>query len=178
MSDADTNNPTGKGMAWLRERIVEHPPGHGGYLEAVGVNGRLRLYSDRLVISRRRTGALTLLTVGLHGEKTIPITQITGVELRKPNIMIRGYFRISTTGRDPNGGAAEAAGDDNAVLLKRAQLKPFVAVHDALIERIGRPAGASSISIADEIEKLAGLRDRGILSPAEFEARKQALLNG
>ena len=33
-------------------------------------------------------------------------------------------------------------------------------------------------SIADEIEKLAGLRDRGILSQAEFEAQKAALLRG
>jgi len=35
---------------------------------------------------------------------------------------------------------------------------------------------AGSSSIADEIEKLAALRDRGVISAAEFEAQKARLL--
>ncbi|MGF1656105.1 MAG: SHOCT domain-containing protein [Verrucomicrobiales bacterium] len=34
------------------------------------------------------------------------------------------------------------------------------------------------MSISDEIVKLADLRDRGILSPAEFEQAKKRVLNG
>lgn len=36
--------------------------------------------------------------------------------------------------------------------------------------------GTSQTSTADEIEKLAGLRDRGVISPEEFEAKKTQLL--
>lgn len=38
---------------------------------------------------------------------------------------------------------------------------------------IGRPGGPS---LADELAKLADLRDRGVLTPEEFEARKRKLL--
>jgi hypothetical protein len=34
-----------------------------------------------------------------------------------------------------------------------------------------------SVSVADELEKLAALRDRKVISSAEFEARKTQLLD-
>jgi len=37
-------------------------------------------------------------------------------------------------------------------------------------------AGASAVSVADELEKLAGLRAKGIITPAEFEQQKARLL--
>lgn len=37
-------------------------------------------------------------------------------------------------------------------------------------------APASARSIVDEVEKLAGLRDRGVLTHAEFQSQKTALL--
>lgn len=41
---------------------------------------------------------------------------------------------------------------------------------------LGRPSGGTSA--ADELAKLADLRDRGVLTPEEFEARKQRVLEG
>src|SRR5262249_42167202 len=43
-----------------------------------------------------------------------------------------------------------------------------------------RSSGASSggVAVADELAKLAALRDRGILSDAEFETQKARLLGG
>lgn len=43
---------------------------------------------------------------------------------------------------------------------------------------IGRPTAAGAVSVAEEIEKLAGLRERGVLTAEEFEARKRRLLEG
>jgi len=37
-------------------------------------------------------------------------------------------------------------------------------------------SGGSSVSVADELEKLAGLRDKGIISQAEFDTQKARLL--
>lgn len=42
--------------------------------------------------------------------------------------------------------------------------------------RIGQPAGAAPVSVADELRKLAELRDAGIVTPEEFEAKKADLL--
>jgi hypothetical protein len=41
-----------------------------------------------------------------------------------------------------------------------------------------RQAAGTGTSTADELERLAGLRDQGVLSPEEFEAQKAKLLAG
>jgi hypothetical protein len=38
------------------------------------------------------------------------------------------------------------------------------------------PATSSNPSIPEQLEQLAGLRDRGVISAAEFEAKKAQLL--
>jgi hypothetical protein len=38
------------------------------------------------------------------------------------------------------------------------------------------PASSSNPSIPEQLEQLAGLRDRGVISAAEFEAKKAQLL--
>ena len=51
-------------------------------------------------------------------------------------------------------------------------------------DRIGAEAreaagsGAGPLSVAEQLEKLADLRDRGAITPAEFEAQKARLLGG
>jgi len=40
----------------------------------------------------------------------------------------------------------------------------------------GAPAAAAGPSVADELEKLDGLRQRGVLTDAEFESQKRTLL--
>jgi hypothetical protein len=56
-------------------------------------------------------------------------------------------------------------------------------IHTAIQERLqtgpGMATGAASrgpIDIAEQLEKLADLRDRGVLTDAEFEDQKQRLL--
>jgi Short C-terminal domain len=42
---------------------------------------------------------------------------------------------------------------------------------------IGRPQGTAQVNIADELTKLAQLRDTGVLSPEEFDQAKAKLLS-
>lgn len=145
-------------------------------MEAVGNNGRMILGDGTLTISRKGTGLLTALNLGLQGDKVIQLNQITAVELRPPGLMTSGYIRLSINGRDPVGGLMEAVKDENAVLLTKDQLADFEALKDAVLARIGRAAGQPASSAADEIEKLAALRDRGILTDDEFNQKKRQLL--
>jgi hypothetical protein len=145
-------------------------------MEAVGNNGRMTIDGDRLIISRKGTGLLTAMNLGLQGDKIIPISQITAVELRPPGALTAGYFRLSINGRDPIGGLTEAVRDENAVLMSKPALAAFEALRDTLMEKIGRPTAVSAMSVADEIEKLAALRDKGILTEEEFTAKKRQLL--
>ena len=147
-----------------------------GNMEAIGNNGRMILGETTLTISRKGTGFLTAMNLGLQGDKVIPLSQITAVELRPPGALTNGYIRLSINGRDPMGGLMEAVKDENAVILASHALPAFEALKNAVIERMGKPAAQSGPSAADEIEKLAALRDRGVLTEEEFAAKKRQLL--
>ncbi len=173
----------------LKPRIERSRPGLAGAqaqplwtlseveMEAIGNNGRMRIEGDKLVISRKGTGMLTALNLGLQGDKIISLSQITAVELRPPGAFTTGYFRLSINGRDPIGGVTEAVRDENAVLFTKNSLASFERLQQELIGRIGKStSGPAAASVADELEKLAGLRDRGILTDAEFASEKKKLL--
>ena len=71
----------------------------------------------------------------------------------------------------------EAVKDENTVLLGKESLGAFEALKRALVEHISKPpAPAAAVSEADEIAKLAALRDRGVLTEEEFSAKKRQLL--
>lgn len=65
-----------------------------------------------------------------------------------------------------------------AYVIKRGELKAAAAAEQAA--KLGG-AGAGSASTESEklanLEKLASLRDRGVLTPAEFEQKKKELLS-
>lgn len=63
-----------------------------------------------------------------------------------------------------------------AVGAARWAIRPTVAAPRELKAEVPSPAPAASV--ADELDKLAGLRDRGELSPIEFEQQKARLLGG
>ncbi len=147
-------------------------------MEAIGNNGRMILQGDNVVISRRGTGLLTALNQGMQGDKTIPIRNITAVQLKAPGLTT-GYLQLSLNGRDTPGGAYAAVKDENTVLFSGSQHKIFEAFRKELQSRVDQPVRSpSSASVADEIEKLASLRDRGLLTDEEFQEQKQQLLKG
>jgi hypothetical protein len=47
---------------------------------------------------------------------------------------------------------------------------------EAAFQEYVRQTAGTSASTADELEKLAGLRDRGVITPEEFDAKKASLL--
>ena len=55
-------------------------------------------------------------------------------------------------------------------------LQSAQAADEAMRAYIQSAAASSTANTADELHKLADLRDRGILSPAEFEAQKAKVL--
>ena len=146
-------------------------------MEATGTNGRISISGESVIISRKGTGLLTAINQGLQGDKTIPIRHITALQFKEPGTFTVGYLRLSIQGRDPVGGALEAARDENAILFEKSQKLQIVAIRDALQEKINAgPTIGGTSSAADEIEKFASLRDRGLLTEEEFQAKKRQLL--
>jgi|SRR5690606_17270922 len=146
---------------------------------AKGVGDILEVYQDRVVIKRK--GVMNLLIHGLKGDKEILIEAITSVQFKKAGTFTNGYLQFGILGgNEGTGGLFQATQDENTVVFTAPQQTDFEKAKqliDELRARARSSSGASGqVSAADEIEKLARLRDEGVLTEEEFQAKKRALL--
>jgi Domain of unknown function (DUF4429) len=149
-------------------------------IEASGMNGRLRIDGEALIIDHKR-GLLTVIGMGIQGERRILLRNITSVQLAKANIITNGYIRFTFHGgSDRPYGITEAGSDPNCVIFAWSANRQFesfkIAIEKAISAERERNSNLSRGSIADEIEKLLRLRDRGIISEQEFQDQKSRLL--
>lgn len=121
-------------------------------------------------------------------EKTIPIRQITSIEVKAPSTFV-GFIQFSIAGGKVNdssytvtGGAFAAVTDENSVtfldpkcysvaLKIKEHIESWKPESSATIE-----APVAALSTADELLKFAELLDRGLLTRAEFDQKKKQLL--
>ncbi len=144
---------------------------------------------DGHFITIRHTGALGRITVG-KGDKRIPITSITAVQIKPAGAMVNGYIQFTLSGgNEKRSGFGtqtfDAAGDENSVIFTKNQEEDFVklrdAVEKAMIERSGpqvivsAPAGPSKL---EQLKQLGELRDAGVLTTEEFEVEKGKIMSG
>jgi uncharacterized membrane protein YhaH (DUF805 family) len=149
----------------------------GGVMGVQGDNGAMRIVGDKLVISRKGTGFLSAVSVGLQSDKYINISDIAVVDLRPPGPLTIGYIRLSLKGKSPVGGLIEAMHDENAVTFSPYALRSFERFRDELILLVDAPtAELSTLPTADELEKLFSLKEKGVLNDEEFKTLKAKLI--
>ena len=148
---------------------------------ARGSNGELELRSDRLVIRRR--GALSLVTHGLQGEKEIYLHRITSIQFKAGGTFTKGYIQFAFEGgHEAKRGIFEATGDENTVFFTAAQQPDFIAIKNAIDQRLAAlrapspPPTAMVGGAIESLERLAELRARGLLTDEEFALAKRKLL--
>jgi hypothetical protein len=154
-------------------------------MEVKGVNGTVRFDGHTVTIVRGR------FMPGKQGkgQKAIPVHSISAVQLKPPGLtglggsieftIPGGVERGSRRGRDKG-----AKHDENTVTFYRQHANAFEQLRDAVqaaIAGLHAPSASPSPpapagSVADELTKLVGLRDAGVLSDAEFDAQKAKLL--
>jgi hypothetical protein len=142
-------------------------------------SGHVRLWEDRVEISRDgKFGSLT--QYGHLGDKTIFIRDITAVEFKAAGLVVGGHIRFSFVGgQEVAGKLITATNDENKVFFSRGQQPEFERLRDEIMSRMARaraPQAAATGSVADELAKLAALRDQGLLTPSEFADQKKRLL--
>jgi len=137
-------------------------------------------------VSIRRTGFLARSTVG-KGEKRIPLASITAVQWKPAGPLVNGFIQFTVGGGNERRSAfgsqtTSAAKDENSVVFTRAQMAAFsglrAAIEQAMAER-GRPAAPAGAATSDpmaQLRQLAELRDSGVLTVSEFEAKKAEIL--
>ena len=144
--------------------------------EYKGYNGTIILTDAGVIIKR---GAKGFLLGGgmLRGDKTIPYTSIVAVQLKKAG-MVAGYLQLTLKGgSEAKSGLMQSTTDENTVNFHSRKNKDFLEAKEKIEARISQTSGSQqSRSSADELEKLAALKEKGILSQAEFDNEKAKIL--
>ena len=144
--------------------------------EYKGYNGTIILTDAGVIIKR---GAKGFLLGGgmLRGDKTIPYTSIVAVQLKKAG-MTAGYLQLSLKGgSEAKSGLMQSTTDENTVNFHARKNKDFLEAKEKIEARISQSSGSQqSHSGADELEKLAELKEKGIITEEEFAAKKKQLL--
>jgi hypothetical protein len=162
----------------MREKLYPTAPAEPYLMEAVGVNGSLQLFENKVKIIRR--GFLAFASQGLKGDKEIMIHQISSLQMKMPGF-VNGYLQIAFLGGQENkAGVFDATNDENTIMFSASQQASFIQIKKEIENKIVAQRQpqmiVSASSGADEIEKLASLRDKGIITDSEFQAKKRQLL--
>ena len=155
-------------------------------MEAKGIDGQLLLLEDGIRIKRREK--TEYLARGLKGDKVIPYSQISSIEFRKAGMLANGCIQfLLLFERKSKEGVGNATLSENTVMFKPAQQPAFdriktaietkMAVAKTAAVRVTIPRVApQTIPYIEELEKLASLRDRGVITDDEFTAKKRQIL--
>jgi hypothetical protein len=117
-------------------------------------------------------------TSGLKGEKALKIEMITSVQLIPASTIKAGFLQFSIPGSKDVRGKYMAA-DENTVMFSKKEQHMAEEIKNLIENRSQTKVSStpsSSPSLADELKKLAELKNAGILSQEEFDAQKKKLL--
>lgn len=142
--------------------------------EYKGINGTLVL-TDRTVIIKRGAKGFIYGGMMLRGDKTIPYGSIVAVQLKLGKMLSGGYIQLSLMGgSEAKGGIWQAVTDENSISFNRKLNPNFQEAKELIEQRIQKSNG--QISEADDLEKYAKLRDKGVITETEFQAKKKQIL--
>ena len=167
------------------EYIPENPDKDlpdGAIYQLKGYNGQLYVYEDKLIIERK--GFFGMVTNGLAGSKTIPMSSIQNIQLKKAGALFNGFIQFGVLGGiEKQNGITGAINDENSVVFledcneRATEIKNYI--EKIILSRNNNHSNISqseNFSAADEILKLKQLLDMGILTQDEFDAKKKQLL--
>lgn len=169
----------GRSKSRYERRLAEERL-NDGMCVASGPYGSIVVTPAQVVM--RPKGMRSKLYQGIKGDKQIDIHQISSVQFKSAGLF-PGYIQFAFIGgREAKGGVADLSKDENAMMFKGGDEAAFRMAKD-LIDRHRAAARTASIpsvaptSALDELEKLAGMRDRGVVTEEEFQAKKRQLLD-
>jgi len=148
-------------------------------MRAEGISANLLLLDDRVRIQRREEK--TFPHQGFRGNRDILFSQIASIRLKKATTMGSGFIQFLLSGRNESGNH-DAARDENTVMFRGAHQVEFDGIKAAIEMKmttartmVARPQPRAA-SYVEELEQLASLRNRGIITEDEFAAKKRQIL--
>jgi len=144
--------------------------------EYKGYNGTIIL-TDTGVVFKRGLKGFMFGGGMLRGEKTIPYSSIVAVQLKKGGAMA-GYLQLTLKGgSEAKGGLLQATRDENSINFYANRNKKFAEAKQRIEERISQQSDTSHVSSGlNDLERLAQLKEKGVITEQEFAAKKKQLL--
>ena len=115
-----------------------------------------------------------------RGDKEIPISSITAVQLKPVGWATSGYIQFAYSGsKESKGGVFDAVKDENTVMFDKKQQPRFEELKNRILEAksAGDTSTTSAPTKAQEIRELSKLLEDGIISEEEFAAAKIRVLS-
>ena len=148
-------------------------------MEATGLNAKVFLFKDAIRI--KRIGLRNSLSGASKVERDILISQIVGLQFKRAGLLNNGYIEFEVMHQyqrlDKD---SEGEVEDATVAFKPGQQGAFEAFREMLVANMTAGGAAKAPSAAttdlDQLDKLASLRDRGIITEEEFGRKKKQLL--
>lgn len=159
--------------------------------EFKGQNGKIIVYDDYLVISRKTFGGF-MSQGGSSGERRYFYKDLTTVEYKKPTFVANGYFKIIVQGTiETNakvglfGSSMKSTQDQNTVILRAFSKSVGIEtdrIYELIMQKLSdskkeKPLTINNNSKMDELKKLGDLKAAGVITEEEFQTEKKKLLS-
>jgi len=146
--------------------------------EYKGYNGTIILTDTGVVIKRGAKGFF-LGGGSIRGDKSIPYSSIVAVQYKKAGMTV-GYLQLTLRGgSDAKSGIKEATRDENTVTFASKKTSELFWELKEFIEKKAhetQPGQSQGNSQINDLEKLAQLKEKGIITADEFAAKKKQIL--
>ncbi len=150
-------------------------------MRAEGVNCHVLLMEDRVRIQQKEEK--TFPDQVAKGVRDIPLARISLVRIRKATNFGNGYIQFALIG-SASATARDPAKDENTVAFRGANEPEFARLKAAIETKLSAKGVAVSLTpplrsapaYVEELEHLAALRERGIITEDEFAAKKRQIL--
>ena len=155
-------------------------------LSLKGLNGILKIYNDRVTISRKT--AMGFMMQGIKGDRDIYFKDIKSIEFKKATMLANGYIQFITNAELATnqkvgilGTSLEASKDPNAIIVRafnKETVNTSVDAYELATSLLGKSKenGSTSPSKTNELREYKSLLDDGIITQEEFDAKKKELL--
>jgi len=148
-------------------------------IEATGLNARVLLLKD--VVRIQRIGWRNALSGASRIERDILISQIVSIQFVRAGVLSNGYIELKLMHYDESHkDDPDREPDDVIISFRPGQQKAFEAFREMLEAKmpaagVTRTATPATTDL-DQLEKLASLLDKGIITEEEFSRKKKQLL--
>lgn len=146
------------------------------FRELRGAQKILTVYEDRIALTQMKNTRAFLSQNWTKGTKEIYFSNMTSVQYREPTTWLLGYIQFEVHGV----GSANNFNSENSWTFESDMAEQAHRVVDyvrnKLSELKNNEGNSAPLSTADELLKFKNLLDAGVITPEEFDRKKNELL--